>query len=124
MHGSIESRYYSVLFILLVQVLVPIVECLSDVRLFNSGFLEVQLQTYHFLERKITNWMCIACPIGQIILLYVEPSYPDNRTIKWSFGQVEKATITRTYKINEAGSETMIVFLPKDLWYLTKIFKL
>lgn len=45
-----------------------------------------------------------------------EPSYPDNRLDKWSFGHVEEATRTHTFKINEDGSETMLKYIPEDLW--------
>ena len=46
----------------------------------------------------------------------VQASYPDNLLGRWSFGHLEEATRTHTYKINEDGSETMLKYIPEDLW--------
>lgn len=80
-----------------------------------SGYKDGSFQPGGQLTReeavKMINGMLYRGP-----LTGVEPSYPDNRQDKWSFGQVEEATRTHTYQINEDGSETMIKYIPEDLW--------
>ncbi|WP_128104189.1 Ig-like domain-containing protein [Paenibacillus sp. DCT19] len=80
-----------------------------------SGYKDGSFQPGGQLTReeavKMINGMLYRGP-----LTGVEPSYPDNRQDKWSFGQVEEATRTHTYQINEDGSEMMIKYIPEDLW--------
>ncbi|WP_340018814.1 Ig-like domain-containing protein [Paenibacillus sp. FSL H3-0457] len=80
-----------------------------------SGYKDASFQPGSQITReeavKMINGMLYRGP-----LTGAEPSYPDNRLNKWSYGHVEEATRTHTYKINEDGSETMIKYIPEDLW--------
>ncbi|MGN7414617.1 Ig-like domain-containing protein [Paenibacillus sp. SAF-068] len=80
-----------------------------------SGYKDASFQPGSQITReeavKMINGMLYRGP-----LTGAEPSYPDNRLDKWSYGHVEEATRTHTYKINEDGSETMIEYIPQDLW--------
>ncbi|WP_342571489.1 Ig-like domain-containing protein [Paenibacillus sp. FSL R5-0749] len=80
-----------------------------------SGYKDASFQPGSQITReeavKMINGMLYRGP-----LTGAEPSYPDNRLDKWSFGHVEEATRTHTFKINEDGSETMLKYIPEDLW--------
>ncbi|MCM3134413.1 Ig-like domain-containing protein [Paenibacillus polysaccharolyticus] len=82
---------------------------------FLSGYKNGSFQPNSRLTReeavKMINGMLYRGP-----LTGVQASYPDNRMGRWSFGHLEEATRTHTYKINEDGSETMLKYIPEDLW--------
>lgn len=82
---------------------------------FLSGYKDGSFQPNSQLTReeavKMINGMLYRGP-----LTGVEASYPDNRLGRWSFGDLEEATRTHTYKINPDGSETMLKYIPEDLW--------
>lgn len=78
---------------------------------YKDGSFQPNSQITREEAVKMINGMLYRGP-----LTGVEASYPDNRSGRWSFGHVEEATRTHTYKINEDGSETMIKYIPEDLW--------
>lgn len=46
----------------------------------------------------------------------VEPSFPDNDTTAWYFGDIEEATRTHYFKINSDGTEVLTRNVTESLW--------